>query len=277
MTPLAIALVLAAALLHATWNAVLRSGADRLWSIAVMGIASGSTALPFALALPLPAPASWPYLLLSAVLQIGYSLFLVLAYRRGDFGQVYPIARGSAPLLVTLGAALFARELPSAAALAGIALVSLGILSLAYAGRHAPPIALGAALTTGLFIAAYGVTDGIGSRLSGAPIAYAAWLNVLYTPVMLVIVVAVRGRFALDPSAPETLKAALSGVLALVGYAVIMWAVTLAPMGAVSALRETSVVFAALIGRLFLEERLTLRRVGSCAVIAIGAICLTWR
>jgi len=271
---LAIALVLAAALLHATWNAVLRSRADRLWSIAVMGLAACVVALPFALALPAPAPASWPYLLLSAMLQTGYSLFLVLAYGRGDFGQVYPIARGTAPLLVTLGAALFARELPSTATLAGIALVSLGILSLSYAGRRAPPIALGAALTTGLFIAAYGVTDGIGSRLSGTPIAYAAWLNVLYTAragdrrcrARTLRPRSARARDAQGGGERRPLARRLRGDH--VG-------VTLAPLGAVSALRETSVVFAALIGRVFLAERLTLRRIGSCAVIAIGAICLS--
>src|SRR5882724_1187939 len=179
MTPAVISLVLCAALLHATWNAVLRSSADRLWSITMMTIASSIAAFPATLVLALPTAASWPYIVISAALHAGYNLFLVLAYREGELGQVYPIARGSSPLLITLGAALFAGEQLSLLALSGVALVSLGIVSLARGKGSARPMSLATALTTGCFIACYTVTDGIGARLAGNPQAYSAWLFLL--------------------------------------------------------------------------------------------------
>lgn len=274
MTPTLIGLVLLAAILHATWNAVLRSGADRLWSMAVMSIAWSAASLPVALWLAPPAPASWPYILLSAGLHVGYNLFLVRAYRHGELGQVYPIARGSSPLLVTLGAALFAGEHLGLLALSGVGLVSLGIVSLARGKASARPMSIATALATGFFIASYTVTDGIGSRLSEGVQAYAAWLFVLEGLPMPLIYLALRGRLAISPASPEALKAVAGGIISVVAYALIIWAVSLGPMGPVSALRETSVVFAALIGRYFLSETLTARRLGACAVIAFGAFCL---
>src|SRR5207245_11203873 len=124
-------LVLFAAVLHAAWNAVLRSGADRLWSITIMSFAMTLVAIPFASVLALPASPSWPYLILSSCLQVGYSVFLGYAYRHGELGQVYPIVRGSVPLLVTLGGFLFASQQPNALALLGVVLVAFGIMRLA--------------------------------------------------------------------------------------------------------------------------------------------------
>jgi drug/metabolite transporter (DMT)-like permease len=274
MTPTIIGLVLCAALLHATWNAVLRSGADRLWSIAVMSLASSVVSLPVALTLALPDRPSWPYILLSAALHVGYNWFLVSAYRYGALGQVYPIARGASPLLVTLGAAIFAGERLGLPTLLGVTFVSLGIVSLARGKGSARPISIATALATGIFIASYTVTDGIGARLSGNPQAYSAWLFLIDGIPMPLIYIALRGRFAIDMRSPETLKAASGGIISLVAYGLVIWAVSLGPMGPVSALRETSVVFAALIGRYFLSERLTARRLAACAVIAFGAFCL---
>jgi drug/metabolite transporter (DMT)-like permease len=274
MTPAIIGLVLCAALLHASWNAVLRSGDDRLWAIVVMSLASSVVCVPAVLILPLPAAPSWPYVLLSAVLHVGYNLFLVRAYRHGELGQVYPIARGSSPLLVTLGAAIFAGERLSLPALLGVAFVSLGILSLARGKGSARPMSIATALATGIFIASYTVTDGIGARLSGDPQAYSAWLFLLDGLPMPLIFLARRGRFTIDLRSPETLKAATGGIVSLVAYGLVIWAVSLGPMGPVSALRETSVVFAALIGRYFLSETLTVRRLAACVVIAFGAFCL---
>jgi drug/metabolite transporter (DMT)-like permease len=165
MTPAVIGLVLCAALLHATWNAMLRSRADQLWSVTVMSFAATAVAIPAALLLPLPARVSWPGL--SAVLQLGYSSFLVLAYRHAELGQVYPMVRGSVPSLVTFGAAGFAGERLGALAISGSALVSLGIMSLAFGKGRARPKAIAAALATGFIIASYTVTDGIGACLSG--------------------------------------------------------------------------------------------------------------
>jgi uncharacterized membrane protein len=253
---------------------MLRSGADGLWSITAMSLASSVVSLPIALLLPPVAPASWPYLGLATLLHAGYSLFLVRAYRHGDFGQVYPIARGTAPLLVTLGAAAFIGEQPSLAALLGIVLVSLGIVSLASAKSGTKPGAAGNALVTGLFIAAYTVNDGIASRLSGNALAYSSTLFLLYGIVMPIIYLAARRRMIGGLLTHEGMKALGGGAVSLVAYGLVIWAVTISPMGPVSALRETSVVFAALIARIFLREALTLRRLAASLVICLGAVCL---
>jgi drug/metabolite transporter (DMT)-like permease len=276
MTPSVIGLVLCAAVLHAAWNAMLRVGSDRLWTMTVMSFATTAVAIPVAALLPLPNPASWPYIGLSTALQIGYSLFLVRAYRDGDFAQIYPIARGAAPLLVTLGAAILAGEQLNQLSLIGVVLVSFGIVSLARARSNASRASIAAALATGCFIASYTVSDGIGSRLSGDALAYAAWMFVLYGIAMPLTTLAMRGRMVIRPLDPETLKAASGGIISLTAYSAIIWAVSHGPMGPVSALRETSVVFAALIGRLFLGETLSASRLGACLIIAAGAICLSW-
>jgi drug/metabolite transporter (DMT)-like permease len=279
MSPSVVALVLGAAILHAGWNALLKSGADRLRAMTVMCLAAGLAALPMILLLPLPALDSWPYVAASAVLQIAYNVFLVRAYQYGDLGQVYPIARGVSPLLVTIGGAAFAAEQPSRWTVVGIALISLGIVSLArgWGGgrRWGVNRGLGVAVATGCFIAAYTVVDALGGRLSGEPRAYAAWLFFLDAPLMLLAYRRLRGRRApLLAFDRGTAKAATGGLVSLLAYGSVVWAASIAPMGAVSALRETSVVFAVLIGWLFLAERFSLRRLLSCCVVAAGAVLL---
>ena len=275
MTPFVAGLVLCAALLHATWNALLRSGLDRLWSITVMSVTTAVLAAPVLPFLPLPAVASWPYLGLSASLQVGYSVALVLAYRHAELGQVYPVVRGSAPLLVTLGAALVIGERPGSVTSAGIVLVSAGIMSLALGKSAAKPIAIAAALVTGCIIACYTLTDAVGVRLAGSPFAYAAWLFILYGALMPLAFLAIRRGRPAALGAAQTLKATAAGVVQIVTYGVVIWAYTASPVGPIAALRETSVVFAALIGRAFLGEALTPRRLAACAVIALGAFCLS--
>jgi drug/metabolite transporter (DMT)-like permease len=274
MSPAVIGLVLFAAALHAAWNAVLRSGTDRLWSVTIMSIAMALVAIPFAAVLALPASPSWPYLILSSCLQLGYSVFLVYAYRHGELGQVYPIVRGSVPLLVTLGGFVFADQQPGALALLGTVLVALGIMSLALGRSRATVKSVALALITGLFIAAYVTCDGIGVRLAGDPRAYAAWICLIYGVLMPMTFVAFRGRIELDVLSAETLKALAGGMISLIAYVAVISALALGPIGPISALRETSVVFAVVIGRVFLGEALTMRRLAACAVVAFGAACL---
>ncbi len=275
MTPLVIGLVLSAALLHATWNAILRGGADRLWSITVMCAVSGIVAVPLVFVLALPARASWPCIGLSAALQVSYCLFLVRAYREGALAQVYPIARGTSPLLVTLGAVFVAGERPTPAGVVGVALVSLGIMALAFEKARPSARSTLAAVATGVFVAAYTLTDGVGARLSGHAQSYTAWLFLVQGAGMAVAYVALRGRLALPLREPETWKALAGGVFGLLSYGVVIWALTLAPMGRVSALRETSILFAAVIGAVFLKEKLTPARVTAVLMIAGGAIALS--
>lgn len=272
--------MLFAAVIHATWNAMLRSGTDRFWTMTVMCAVSGVIGLVMVGLLPLPLAPSWPYILLSGSLHLGYYLFLLLAYRQSGLGTVYPIARGSSPLLVTIGAAIFAGEHLSVLAMTGIALVSFGVISLAFRGQQKVELSrgtLGAALATGVFIACYSVIDGIGVRLAGNAPSYTAWLFLMDGVTMPIAFVLIRGFTSPGVAWSETVKAGLGGAVSVLGYGVIIWAVSLNAMGPVSALRETSVVFAALIGRAFLNETLTLRRFAACIVIATGAICLGYR
>jgi len=181
---------------------------DRFWSIVVMGVASATVALPLTFILAAPARASWPFIGLSAFLQICYCLVLVRAYREGELGSIYPIARGSSPMLVTIGALVFAGEKLGPLAMLGVAMVSFGIMGMTF-GRNRPHVSsILAALATGLFIASYTVADGIGSRLSGNPQSYAAWLFLFQGAPMPLVYFAMRGRLAIDPFALETLKAA---------------------------------------------------------------------
>jgi len=285
MTAGVIALVLCAALLHASWNAMLKSSGDRLWAITLMTIGSAVAAVPIVLWAPLPAPASWPYILMSVVLHAGYNLFLVRAYRAGDFGQSYPIARGSSPLLVSLGAALFAGEQLGVLTLAGVVLISAGIISLAQikfargssvAGGRQQWDAPLSAFTTGVFIAGYTIVDGLGSRLAGSAASYSGWMFLLDGLPLLAIYLSMHGSLRIGLRERATWNALGGGAMSLLAYGIVIWAITLAPMGPVSALRETSVLFAALIARMFLGEALTLRRLLSCAVIALGAVMLGW-
>ncbi|MBC3375038.1 EamA family transporter [Pseudomonas sp. SWRI92] len=267
-------LVLFAALLHASWNALLRGGADRLWSMTVMCIAVAIASVIAAAFMPPPSSASWGYALLSALLHVGYNLFLVRSYRVGDLGQVYPISRGSSPVLITLGAAIFAGETIAPGTLFGIALVSGGIISLAFRGRKLSVPSLPYALGTGCFIAAYSVTDGIGARLSGAPLSYTVWMCALWGVLMPVVYIGLRDARSLFSVRPGMLTALAGGLVSLLAYGIVIYAMNAAPLGAVSALRETSVLFAALIGYLFLGEKLTTRRLLACAVIASGILII---
>jgi len=274
MTPGIAALVLFAALLHASWNAVLKGGGDGLWTMTIMGIATSLACAIAAFFLPVPASASWPYIAGSALLHVGYNAFLIRAYRGGDFGSAYPIARGSSPLLVTLGAALMATEWPAWSGIFGIVLVSGGIISLAFRGRRLPESGIVYALGTGAIIAAYSVTDGMGGRLSGNTVAYTVWMCLLWGIAALPIYLLRRPDGAIWRGFRKTGLAAFGGVVSLAAYGIVIFAMSRAPMGSVSALRETSVLFAVLLARIFFAERLTARRILSAVIIAAGALCL---
>jgi len=277
MSPLVVGLALFAAILHASWNAFLRTGADRLWTVTVMSFSSTVLAIPLAIFNGFPATSAWLYVGLSACLQVGYSVFLVAAYKHGELGQVYPIVRGSVPLLVTLGGFLLAGQQLTVLETVGVALVGGGIMGLSLGRGRAATTSILYALATGAIIAAYATVDAIGVRAAGNVGAYTAWVLLAYGALLPATFVASRGRLAVDPRAPETWKALGGGLFALLAYGVVVAAFALGPAGPITAIRETSVVFAAFIGRLFLGETLTPRRVGACAVVALGAICLGYQ
>ncbi|MQT15049.1 DMT family transporter [Segnochrobactrum spirostomi] len=274
MTPLVIALALSAAVLHATWNAFLRGGGDRLQTVTLMSVASTVLAIPFVIALPLPALAVWPYILASAVLQTAYSLFLVAAYRHGALGQVYPIVRGTVPVLVTLSAVVFAAQRATPHEVLGVLLIAGGIASLALGRARIPGRSLAYALCTGAIIAAYATIDSLGVRMADGSNAYTAWVLVGYGILLPLAHTIARGRLRLDMRAPETWRALAGGAVAVIAYAAVVAAFARGPAGPIAALRETSVLFATLIGWLFLGEKLSLLRVLASATVAVGAICL---
>ncbi|KXU95499.1 multidrug DMT transporter permease [Caballeronia megalochromosomata] len=270
--------VLFAAVLHASWNAMLHGNRDRFLSMTWMSIAIGVVSALAVLYLPMPAQAAWPYIVASGLVHIVYNVSLVRSYRRGDLAQAYPIARGSSPMLVTLGAAMFAHEGIGPLHAFGIALISGGIMALALQGGRVSRAGGLAALTTGVTIAIYTVIDGIGVRLSdGEALSYTAWMFMFYW-FMPVIFVAKRGLPALWMPVKDTPMAVGSslagGLVSIAAYGIVIWAMQSGAMGAVSALRETSVVFAALIGRVFLREPVSAKRWLACVVVASGAVCL---
>ncbi|MDR5741323.1 MULTISPECIES: DMT family transporter [unclassified Caballeronia] len=270
--------VLFAALLHASWNAMLHGNRDRFLSMTWMSIAIAAVSSVAVMALPLPADAAWPCIVASGLVHIVYNVSLVRSYGRGDLAQAYPIARGSSPLLVTLGAALFAHEAIGPLHAFGIALISGGIMALALLGRRVSRSSVLAALTTGVTIAIYTVIDGIGVRASnGQALSYTAWMFLFYW-LMPLLFATMRGMHALwTPirTAPAAIGSSLAGgLVSIAAYGIVIWAMQAGAMGAVSALRETSVVFAALIGRVFLRETVDAKRWLACVVVAAGAICL---
>lgn len=270
--------VLLSALLHASWNALVKNGADRLMTMGWLAGATGLVALPLLFFVPLPSGDVWKILILSFVLHAGYKLFLVKCYEHGDFGQVYPLSRGLAPAIVTIVGVFWLGEILPTEAFIGIALIALGIVSLAFrrtngAGLPNDPRALAYALGTSLFIAAYTLNDGVGGRVAESPHVYVICLFFFDGLIFFLIVLWRRGRAFLVPQRAMAIGAA-GGVMSVVAYWLVIWAMTLAPLGPVAALRETSVVFAALISGFLMKEGLGWRAVAAACVVAAGVVLL---
>jgi drug/metabolite transporter (DMT)-like permease len=276
MQTLFLSLVLLSALLHATWNAFLHLSEDRVWLLGMMAIPYIAVGAIGVTVLPLPAPASWPYIIASVVLECGYLLALIRAYRSGDFGQIYPIARGLSPTLVFVGALVFAHESLKPLAVAGVVLVSIGIISLAFRrGMRFSGESVPFALLTGLFIAAYSVVDGIGARVAGNGMSYIMWVYLIWNVPQFVLAWHWRGGVkGLFIERDKVLKGILAGVLALSAYCLIIEAYRYLPIAMVSALRELSSIFAVLIGWIVMHEKLTARRIVACALVTLGAVLI---
>lgn len=270
-------IVIGAGALHATWNSIAKQVDDRLMAFAWIGIAStvsGGLVLVFT---GMPAAKAVWFAVASAIIHIGYDLALMNSYRLGAFSQTYPIARGTSPLVVAVGAYFLAREHLSPAALAGIGTLALGLMSLAFSsGRlsRADLPAVGAAVLTGLTIASYTIVDGLGVRQAGDPWAYVALLFLLQGPALTVAAAFRRPRAAWQDR-QTTRRGLLAGLLCVAAYGIVLWAQTKAPLAEVAAIRETSVVFAALIGVRAFGESFGPRRVAAAVVIAAGIVLIS--
>lgn len=265
--------VLLAALLHATWNALAHAIRDQVVGFTLIGATyavASAAVVPFVTA---PAAASRPFLLGSVAVHALYNLLLVLAYRLGDFGQVYPLARGTSPLVVAAVSVGLLGERLTAVQLGAVALISAGLGSLVLAGgspRRGGRAAVLAAVATGLAIATYTVLDGVGVRRAGSVAGYASWLFLLQGPVVPLVALAVRRRRLLDQLRPHAAVGAASGLLSLAAYGLVLWAQTRGALAAVAALRETSVVFGAAIGALVFHERFGRARLLAAVLVAAG-------
>src|SRR5262245_17348603 len=273
----AAALVLVSAVLHATWNALTKSSGDRVVTMAgVMGTCAliGAVASLF---LPAPEPAALRFLALSCVFHFGYQQFLLGAYRHGDLSLVYPIARGMSPLLVALLAAAFAGELPQPVQAGGIALASAAMASFALEPRAPHPgvaRSVGSAFACAAMIGCYTFLDGEGVRHAGNAWSYVAW-NAWATSLAFCAFALHHTRGRLAPFCRDAgVRGIFGGVLAMLGYGIVLWAMSRGAMANVAALRETSVVFAALIGTHLLGEGFGVRRIGAALCVALGVLLL---
>jgi phosphonate utilization associated putative membrane protein len=271
-----VAAVLFGAVLHASWNALVKSSEDKALDTALIHVLGSAVALPFLAIVGLPPAASWPYIAGSLTIHIAYYIALTGAYKHGDLGLTYPLMRGTAPLLVALSAAATVGESLSPLAWAGVLGVSCGVLTLGLSPHaFASPRAVGFALANAVVIASYTIVDAVGSRTSGAPLVYVLTLFALDGwPFALIVIARRRGANVL-PYARKRWPVALAGATASLGsYGIALWAMTRAPVATVAALRETSVLFAALIGTWFLKEAFTARRAVGTAAIVAGVMAL---
>ena len=272
-----VALVLAAAALHAVWNALLKSSRDISLDTALVACAASLVAgalLPF---VPLPAKPCWPYLAASGLVQLGYYKLLAAAYRHGDLSYAYPLMRGVAPPLVAAAGVYALNDQVSPWLWAGIAMISAGVLTIggwrAMLAR-APTRATGFALANGAIIATYTLIDGIGVRLSGNAASYGLWLFFLIGIPIVPLVLWRRARVLGAHLRSSGWRGALCGSVSIVVYLSALWAMTQAPIAAVAALRETSVIFAALIGAVWLNEPFGRQRIAGACLVVVGIALL---
>ena len=273
--------VLGAALLHALWNSVVKGADDKFMSSARVALWTGVVAALVGLALPAPFAASLPYVIASALVHVVYFLFVGRLYRNADLSVAYPLMRGLAPLVATAIAAVTLREVPNPLALVGVLALVVGVAAMGFSGLahgRIDRLTLVVALLNSVIIATYSVIDGEGARLAGPDAAHAfaynAWADALTAVFYLPVVLALRGKAVGPEFVRDPVRSGFAGLAAFGGYAIVVWAMTQAPIGAVAALRECSVVFAAIIGVAFLGEPFRGARAGATLLIVGGVISL---
>jgi drug/metabolite transporter (DMT)-like permease len=290
--PLSVSLaVLVAAVTHATWNAIAHGIKDQVLAFGLIGAGGFIVAVPLVVIARFPLAACWPYLLGSVFIHVFYNLLLMRSYRYGEFGQVYPLARGTSPLIVTVLAAVFAAERPSVPQVLGVLVISCGLAVLVMAGRRSGSrpgsgsrsgsrsgpsrAALIAAGATGLTIASYTTVDGLGVRQSGSPVGYIGWLMLLESLCVPAWALARRRREVVSGTSRRVLLSGLlAGALSVLAYGLVLWAQTRGALAPIAALRETSVIFGALIGTVVFREPFGRWRIAATVLVVIGVLLL---
>lgn len=268
--------MLGAALLHAFWNAIVKTRGSKVTTMFLVALGSGLIGLAVISTRDFPAPEVWPWVIASGFIRMLYLLFLGHAYEHGDLSRVYPIARGAAPLFVLLVGGFFLADVISRTEFFGVLVLGIGILMMARGAfasgesRRLVPFAIGSSMAT----AAYSIVDGIGARLSGDPIAFVGWALFVTACFYAPAAVSIKGFSVLRVDRGTWFSGAIAGAAAYVAYSIVVWAMTQAPIALVTALRETSILFAVLIGWLVFSERMD-RAKAMAAVLIVGGVVLT--
>lgn len=268
--------VLAGAAMHAGWNALVKTGLDRTTSIFLLAFIQGVICLGLLPFFSIPLEASWPWIAVSAFLHSGYKIFLIRAYEHGDMSQVYPLARGSAPLIVALAGVFVLSEGLTAIKFAAVCAIGLGVMLMSsrFGGEAMPRKALLFALGTAAFTASYTLVDGIGARLSSTASGFTLWMFVGDGVLMTIYALLVRGRGLFAAVRGNLASGAAAGALSLGSYWIAIWAFTLAPIALVAALRETSVLFAMLLAVFWLGEKASPQRWLAAGLILAGIVLM---
>jgi len=266
--------VIAAAVTHAAWNAIAHGIKDQTLAFALIGVGGIAVGIPLVIVAAMPHGDCWPYLLGSVAIHVFYNLLLMQCYRLGEFSQVYPLARGTSPLVVTILAAIFIHEHLALPQITGVLVVSAGLAALVLAGRRPGRAAFAAAVGTGLTIAAYTTVDGVGVRLSGSPVGYIGWLMVLESLCVPMFAVFRRRDVLLKQPKRILLAGLAAGALSVLAYGLVLWAQTRGALAPIAALRETSVIFGAIIGTLIFREPFGRTRIAATVLVAAGIVLL---
>lgn len=266
--------VIGAALLHACWNAIIKTGLSKQTSMFLLSVGHALIGIIVALSKPFPAPEVWPWLIASGLIHMAYQLFLAYAYEKGDLSRVYPIARGAAPMIVAVVGVVFLSDQMNTGEYLGVLVLGLGIVFMArgvFANKeslHLLPYAFGSALAT----AGYTLADGLGARVSGDPLQYVGWLMILsavfYTPAAILL----RGVEVVKASSRDWFLGFVAAAASFAAYAIAVWAMTVAPLVLVAALRETSILFAVLMGWLLFGDRMDTNKIIATCLIVAGVV-----
>ena len=269
--------IILAAFLHAVWNAMVKNEDNKYLAVTAIVLGHVPVSVLIILLTPIPSVESIPFIILSALLHIGYEWYLLSAYRFGDLTKVYPIARGTAPILITIVSLIFLGVALSNFEILGIFIISLGILSLSLQGAKGIKnrSAVIYALVTGFFIMGYSITDGYGARVSNSFLSYMGWSFILNATIFPIILKINNKSEIITKTFKEGKKIFfIGGTLSYIVYGIVIWGFTQAPIALITALRETSIIFALLIGTFFLKEKFTLLKTAAVLTIFLGVILL---
>jgi drug/metabolite transporter (DMT)-like permease len=271
--------VLFGALIHASWNALIKAQTDKFSASALVGVGAGVVALPILAALPVPPAAAWPYIGASAVIHVGYFALVAFAYRSADLGVAYPLTRGTAPPATAFFAFLLIGETLGFSGWLAVIAIAAGVVMLsadALARGGLTGATAAGALTNAGVIVIYTLVDGLGARVAGSGLVYVAWMLAATAVLLLALMFVLRGAPFCNAIRVGWPLALGGGTLALASYAIALWAMTLAPIGLVAALRETSVLFAAILGAVLFNEPFGPRRWFALVLIVGGILILRW-